>query len=126
MKSFKSSAILTIPAAAFKDTTIAITSKLMAVVMDLDGAKLNSFTIDLIRQGISFRLYAPVAATYSTLVWLLEGGGIVLLPDDVLRFSNTADVKGRVFFSYEQSGEAGPGITVTPGVIVDDAAGPNT
>ena len=126
MKSFKSSSIYTIGEASFYDVPITGTFKLMAVVMDLDASLLNSFSIDLIRDGFTFRIYAPPAATYETIVWLLEGGGIVLISGDVLKFSNTADVKGRVFFSYEQSGASGPAITVTPGVSVDDAAGPHS
>ena len=114
MKSFKSSPTYTIPAASYKDITITTTSKLMATVMALDAENLNTFSIDLIRSGLTFRLYSPAADTYTTIVWLLEGGGIVLLANDVLRFANTANVEGNVFFSYEESGEAGPRITVTP------------
>jgi len=124
MKAFKSSDTYVIPDGTPLDVSITGVFKLMAVIMSLDNTLLNTFSIDLTRGGITHRIYAPGAATYQTITWLLEGGGIVLIADDVLTFTNTAAVKGRVFFSYEQSGEDGPQITITTGVDVDGAAGP--
>lgn len=128
MNAFKSSDTYTISEAGSFDVSILGTFKLLSVAMALDAEMLNTFSIDLIRGGLTWRLYSPLADTYTTIVWLLEGGGIVLVPGDTLTFTNTAAVKGRVFFSYELSGEQGPTITVTSGAGadgVDGAAGPH-
>jgi len=118
-----SSEIYSIPAAGGVTVTLTGTAKLISVVMTLAIEVNNTFCITLVREGITFELLSH-EGTYKDVVWLLEGGGVVLKSGDQLRFSNLANEEGYVFFGYETNGPQGPSITVTPGPVVDDAAGP--
>ena len=118
-----SSETYTIPSGGGIDITVTGIFKLTAVVMRLANSAANVYTVTLTRGVDTFVLFSHTA-TFQDIAWLLEGGGIVLKPQDVLRFANTAAEVGRVFFSYEMAGPLGPTIVVTPGPVADDSAGP--
>ncbi len=118
-----SSATYTIPASDGVDVSIGGTFKLISITMRLQNTAANTFNATLTRGGIEFELFSHVG-NYQDVTWLLNGGGIVLVSGDVIRFANTAAEVGYVFFGYEMAGPLGPIITVTPGPVADDAAGP--
>lgn len=123
MNVFYTSETYTIPAAGQVEVQISSTFKLISVVMALDASAPNVFKIQIDRGGVTYQIYR-MSVTSQWISWLLEGGGIVLESGDVLRFINSANQEGHVWYSYETHGPAAPTITVTPGPVVSEAKNP--